>query len=453
MKDLSFDVVIIGGGPAGTMAAIAAGRHKLSTLLIEQGSCLGGMLTTAGVGPQMSFHAGDTKVVQGIADELVSRMVKRGFSTGHIKDEIGYASSITPFDAEGLKIVLEQMVQDAGVQILYHTTFIDCETTDGRITSVRLFAKNGFFQVKAKVFIDASADADLSTRAGIQTVYGDEKTGEAQPMTMNVKVYGVDRQKLKAYMAEHRDDMLETTKFDSLEIIPRVAFQGAESKINLAKANGDFHVERSRVLCFETNNPGEFIINMSHVHDLDATDPFDLTKAEIQGRQEAFEIVAFLRKYIPGFEHCIMHSTGQSIGIRESRKIVGKYMLTAEDLVTNTMFPDAIAMGGYPIDVHKKGDFWEEEKTYSLKPGTWYSIPYRCLVTDSIKNLIVAGRCISMNHMACGAVRVTPIVMAMGQAAGTAAYVSLTTGNDANNLDTDLLRKILVEDGAFLQEC
>ena len=179
-------------------------------------------------------------------------------------------------------------------------------------------------------------------------------------------------------------------------------------------------------------------------------DPFALTAAEIEGRRQAQTIVAFMRKYIPGFEECHMISTGPHIGVRESRKIDGCYKLQAEDLLTNTMFPDAIAMGGYPIDIHSPDG--SAMKHQYLKPGSWYSIPYRCLITEAMENLIVAGRCISVTHEACAAIRVTPIVMAIGQAAGTAAAQSALTGQPANQLDTDLLRRTLQEQGAFLEE-
>lgn len=447
---LQYDVVIIGGGPAGTVAAIAAARHGASVLLVEQNGYLGGMLTMAGTGPQMTFHAGDTQVVRGIPDEIVSRLQDAGFSPGHIEDFVGFASSVTPFDAEGMKITLETMAREAGVQLLYHTVYTGCTVENGEIKSVRLYSKNGFFEVPGKVFLDCSADADLATHAGVTSVYGRETDHLAQPMSMNIKVAGVDRDKMMDYVVTHRDDMLATIPFDRLHELPRAGIQGAYSVIAAAKEAGEFHVDRNMVLCFETNTPGEIILNMSRIIKRSAVDPFDLTEAEVEGRRQAHEIVAFMRKHIPGFEHCRILTTGPHIGIRESRKIDGRYKLTAEDLLANRMFPDAIAMGGYPVDIHSPDG--SAMKYRELKPGSWYSVPYRSLITDGIRNLIVAGRCISVTHEACAAVRVTPIVMAMGQAAGTAAAQSVHTGEVANALDTDVLRDTLRTDGAFLEE-
>jgi len=450
MNELYYDVVVIGGGPAGAVAAIAAARQGASTLLVEQYGYLGGMLTVAGVGPQMTFHAGDTQVVRGIPDEIVCSLKELNLSPGHMEDCVGYASSITPFDAEGMKYVLETMALEAGVRLLYHTVFTDCVMEKGKITAVKLYSKNGFFEVRGKVFVDCTADADLATCAGVSSVYGRETDNLAQPMTMNVKVGVVDREKLIAYVQSNRNDMLATVPFERLGKIPRTGIQGAYSLIQKAKEQGDFNVDRDMVLCFETNTPGEYILNMSRIIGKSAVNPFDLTEAEVEGRRQARQITDFMRQNIPGFEHCRLISTGPHIGIRESRKINGKYKLTSEDLLENRMFGDAIAMGGYPIDIHSPDG--AAMKHCFLKPGSWYSIPYGSLVTNEIENLVVAGRCISTTHEACAAIRVTPIVMAVGQAAGTAAAQSAAIGQKANSLDTEALRKSLREQGVFLEE-
>ena len=449
-SNLKYDVVVVGGGPAGAVAAIAAARQGASTLLVEQYGYLGGMLTAAGVGPQMTFHAGDTQVVRGIADEIICRLKELDLSPGHMEDFVGYASSITPFDAEGMKYILETMALESGVKLLYHTVFTGCSVEDGKITKIQLYSKNGFFEVTGKVFLDCTADADLSTCAGVSSVYGRETDQLAQPMTMNIKVANVDREKMIEYVRSNRDDMLSTIPFDRLHELPRAGIQGAYAVIQKAKEAGEFDVDRNMVLCFETNTPGEIILNMSRIIRKSAVSAFDLTDAEVEGRRQARQILAFMRKSIPGFENCRIISTGPNIGIRESRKINGLYKLTAEDLLDNRMFPDAIAMGGYPIDIHSPDG--SAMKHRYLAPGSWYSVPYRSLVTREVENLIVAGRCISATHEACAAIRVTPIVMAIGQAAGTAAAQSAATGEKANHLDTELLRTALRNSNVFLEE-
>ncbi len=447
---LNYDVVVVGGGPAGTVAAIAAARQGASTLLIERYGYLGGMLTTAGVGPQMTFHAGSTQVVRGIPEEIVSRLVELELSPGHMEDYIGYTSSITPFDAEGMKYILETIAKESGVTLLYHTMFTGCTMQNGRIQSISLYAKQGYFDVHAKVFLDCTADADLAIEAGVSSVYGRETDHMAQPMTMNVKVGNVDRERLMAYVQSNRCDMLCTIPFEHLHQIPRTGMSGAYELIRKAKEQDEFHIDRDMVLCFETNNHGEFILNMSRVIKKSAIDSFDLTAAEIEGRCQAREIVTFMRKNIPGFEQCRLISTGPQIGIRESRKINGKYKLTGEDLLENKMFADAIAMGSYPIDIHSPDD--EGMRHHFLKQGSWYSIPYGSLVTNEVENMVVAGRCISATHEACAAIRVTPIMMAVGQAAGTAAALSVFHRQNVNQLDTELLRESLKVQGVFLEE-
>jgi hypothetical protein len=445
---LAYDVIIIGGGPAGAMAAIAAGRNGARTLLVEQYGYLGGMLTAGGTGPQMTYHAGDVQVVEGIPGELIRRMQQEGFSPGHMEDFAGYTYTVTPFDAEGLKLVLEKMVLEAEADLLYHTVYTGCELNGGSISKVKLYAKNGFFDASASVYIDASADADLAVHAGVSTVFGRESDNMAQPMTMNMKVYGVDRERLIKFVQDHRADMLPTIPFDRLEIIPRTGLQGGYSVIQKAKDEGRFHVDRAHFLCFETNNPGEFIINMSRIIKRSAVDAVDLTAAEIEGRKQCFEILAVLRHDVPGFENCKLLSIGPNIGVRESRKINGVYKLTADDLLSNTMFDDAVAMAGYPIDIHPVDG---KEVTYrELKKGSWYSFPYRSMITAEIKNLIVSGRCVSVTHEALGTIRVTPMVMALGQAAGTAAALARNDG-DVKNINIKTLRETLIKDGAFLK--
>ena len=451
MKQLHFDVAVIGGGPAGTVAAIASARQGAKTILIEQHAYLGGAMTAAGTGPQMTFHAGEKQVVLGIPEEMTQEMIRRGFCSGHVPDGVGFCSSTTAFDPEGMKIVWEDMAMESGVTLLYHAVFTGCEVKDGAITSAQIFTKGGFYQLNAKVFIDASADADVAHYAGVPTTFGRESDNLAQPMTLNFHVYGVDRDKLCDYVENNLDDMFRLTP-RKIRPLKRYDISGAFSKINAAKEAGEFVYNKNRdtVLCFETSNDGEYVVNMTRISMKSAVDAFDLTEAEILGRKQVQETFHFLKKYIPGFENCKLAYSGPNIGVRESRKINGVYKLTVDDLTGNVMFPDAVAMGGYPIDVHSPDGNNTIHKF--LKPGSWYSIPYRSLITNEIDNLIVAGRCISATQEACSSTRLTPIVMALGQAAGTAAAQSVRTGEKANALNTDVLREQLKKDGAFLEE-
>ena len=444
----AYDVIVAGGGPGGVAAGIAAARSGAKTLIVEQCGYLGGALTACGTGPQMSFHAGNEQVVRGIPEEIIQLLIKRGESPGHMEDFVGYTSSVTPFDVEGMKIVMETMALEAGAELLYHTVCTGCEVDGDRITKLTLFSKGGFFDVSAKVYVDATADADLSVYAGVPTEYGRGSDQLAQPMTMNMKLYGVNREELIDYILSNKEDMLSTTPFERLRFIPRTGMQGGYSKIDEARKKGEFTINRDQVLCFETNNLGEFIINMTRVIKHSAIDPSDLTRAEVEGRRQCHEMLAFLRKYIPGFANSVLASTGPNIGIRESRRIKGVYTLTAEDLLSYRMFDDAVAMGGYPVDIHLPDG--GGMKHMLLKPGCWYSIPYRILINDKINNLIAAGRCISATHEAAAAIRVTPVLMGYSQGAGTAAALAAKTDGNLLRVDIPALRETLKRDGVFL---
>lgn len=448
-RNLKFDVAVIGGGPAGAIAAISSALQGARTILIEKNGYLGGALTACGTGPQMSYHAGKIQVVRGIPEQVEREMVRRGYSTGHQPDAVGYCSTTTAFDPEGLKIVWEDMAMEAGVTLLYHTVYTGCTVHGGCIEKVRLYAKGGFLNLEAKEFIDASADADLAADAGVPTVYGREGDAVAQPMTMNFHVYGVDRDRLCSFVLANRDDMAAGTP-ENLKEYRHYDISGAYSRIARSRQKHEYPIDRENVLCFETNTDGEYVVNMTRVKSCSAIDPFDLTRAEIEGRKQVMAAFRFLRENIPGFEKAHLMYSGPEIGIRESRRIVGKYVLTERDLLHNVMFPDAVAMGGYPIDDHTMPVGGSE--AFRMKDGSWYSVPYRSLISNEIRNLLVAGRCISATHSACAAIRVTPIVMAVAQGAGTAAAMAAESNCSVQNLDTEKLRIQLRKDGAFLEE-
>ena len=446
----TWDVIVVGGGPGGVSAAVAAARTGARTLLIEQCGYLGGALTAMGVSPMMTFHAGGTQVVRGIPAEVVERLVARGWSPGHIEDPVGFASSVTPFAPEGLKIVLDEICEESGVAVLFHSTLIDCIADDSLVRAIRVTSKRGPMTLRARVFVDATGDADLAAAAGVPTRQGRDGDGATQPMTMNLKVYGVDSRALDEFQRLHPD---QTYQGDGARVArsARSGISGAYRILAEARSRGDLSYEREAVLAFEGAVPGEFTINMSRIAGLDPTDPLERSRAEVIGRRQADETVRFLRAHVPGFEHCRLMGTGPSIGVRESRRIRGMHELTARELVTNTMFDDAVSMGGYPIDLHDP-DGRSTTHYVSLREGSWYSIPYRSLVPRELGNLIVAGRCLSATQDALAAVRVTPVVMGFSQASGTAAALAARTDTvtDLRTLDAAALRTRLTADGVFL---
>ena len=448
-----FDVVVVGGGVSGSHAAIAAGKTGAKVLLIEQFGFLGGSLTAMGVGPMMTFHnRAGKQLVFGSPDEMVNILVEKGASPGHILDSTGYCSTVTPFDAEMLKVVLEDMVLETGVEILYHTRLIDIAKEDNKITSVFIHNRGGIQEVKAKVFIDASGDSEIVNLSGVPFTLGRIEDNKSQPMTTNVKIGNVDSQALKTYMQANWDQFDAHERNDDNEKVlnrtSRISTWGFYELWEKAKEKGEVTIPRDNVLFFETNTEGEFIFNTSRVLGLNPMDPFELSKAETLGRKQSIEIYNFLKKYAPGFENATLIGTAPHIGIRESRHPHAKYVLTSDDLVNEVRFKNPIAVGGYPIDIHSPDGGTTD--SVHLKDTGVYFVPVDALLVNEVENLILAGRAIGADHHASAAIRVTPIAMAIGQGAGTLAGLSVINNVSPNNLDYKKLEVSLKEQGVYL---
>ena len=449
-----FDIIVMGGGPSGSNAGIAAARTGLKVLVVEKHAFRGGSLTAMGVGPMMSFHnpAGD-QVVAGLAEELIRRLVKKGASPGHIPDSVTYCSTVTPFDSEAMKIELETMLLKAGGHLLFHTHFAGADTdADGNVNSILLCNKAGLKKYKAKIYVDATGDGDLSTALGAPFAKGRSNDGAMQPMTMNLKIGNVDMEAVRRDVWDNPDnfefDMGQEEGLKRLASTSRVSLKAYKKQWQEAKARGEVDVPREFVLFFETATPGVVIVNTSRIQGLDGTNPYDLSRAEVMGRQQNLQIFQFLKKYCRGFENAFRVDGAAQIGIRETRRIQGLYVLTAEDILHETNFADPVAIGGYPIDIHSPDK--AETNTNHLNPGIKYQIPMRSLLVEKPGNLIVAGRCISATHEAMAAFRVSPIAMAIGQAAGTMAAVAVERKVAANQVHYQEVRSRLLGSGAKL---
>lgn len=448
-----YDVIVVGGGISGTVAAISAARNNAKVIVIEQTGCLGGMLTSAGVGPMMTFHVGDKQVVKGITGELIDRMVKKGKSPGHVFDTIGYTYTVTPFDAEAMKHELEIMLLESGGEVLYHTMLADVEAVDGKINTITVCNKAGLSKLSADIYIDATGDADLSVWAGVDYIKGREQDGIAQPMTMNIKMANVDLERVKKFIKDNPDEFpyLEGNT-DMVDMAPKLSISGYKITTQRAIDAGDITFPMTGVLFFETNNPGEIIVNISSIHGHDSTDPWSLTQAEIEGRRQVRELEAFFKKYIPGFENSYILYSGPSVGVRSSRQIKGVYTLTQEDILTGKKFTDVIAHSGYPIDVHSpdgKEEFVKDDM--HLEWGVMHSIPYSCIINNKVKNLITVGRCVSTTFAAQGAIRTTPTVGAIGHAGGAAASLAVKHGIMAGDINIPELQELLISQGAYIK--
>ena len=444
-----YDVLVVGGGNAGCAAALAAARSGARVLLVERYGFLGGTATAAMVGPWMTFHAGAERIVGGIAQEIVERLVALGGSPGHVHDSSDYVPTITPFDPEIHKALLFTLMRESGVDLLVHAYFLDALLApDGSVDGARFATVGGLREVRARRTIDATADAFVATSAGVAVQQGDER-GLVQPASLMFRLSHVDFAALSTYVRAHPDQMRSSLKMHERTPDALTAVAGLYDLWNAARERGDVDIPRELVSFFISPYPDEVTVNMTRVTEIDPLDPDDLTRAEVEARAQTMQLFAFFRLHVPGFANARIAATATQIGIRESRRIVGVYTLTADDIVNARTFVDAVARSAYPIDIHNPSG--AGTTTRRLPPGSSYEIPYRCLVPLHAERLLVAGRCISTTHEALASTRLTPTVMTLGQAAGTAAALSLADDRALRAIDVDALRAALVHDGVDLR--
>lgn len=417
-----YDLIVIGGGFAGTAAAISAARTGLDVLLVERSNCLGGAAANCLVNPFMPFSTKEKEtgktlsLSQGIFSEILTELQKfnvHGQGVYH-KDR--------SFHEEYLKLVLTRMAQNAGVTLLFNTTFVEVKKKETNITSAVFVNKSGKFEVSADYYVDATGDADVAFSAGCPNHIGRED-GLCQPMTLCFRMINVDVDKVFANRSE----------------INRI-YQEFQKK-------GCIQNPREDVLIFSVPMKGVVHFNSTRIVKLNPVDGFDVTKAEIEAREQVFELVNFMKEHIPGFENSDLMSTAIQTGVRESRMIDGLYTLTQEDLQSCTKFSDGIAACNYDIDIHNPEGSGTSH--WYFPAGEYYTIPYRCLLPKNADNLIVAGRCISSTHEAQASYRIMPVVCCIGEAAGTAVGIAKKDCVLLSMVDTDKLRETLRKNGAF----
>ncbi len=412
-----YDLIVVGGGLSGVASAVSAAREGLKVLLVERSGCLGGAMSNNLVYPFVFFYAFDEKAKKRIyfSEGIFTEMREKAA-------EYEQPASDMHFKPEGFKVALDKMVQDAGVDVLFHTTMIGVEIDGNKIKSVKVALKNGITDIKADYFIDASGDGDLFYFAGCEYVLGRENDGLCQPMTTCFRLSGVD---LDLYQKD----------------LPML-----QKRYKELRESGNIKNPRENILTMMGLGQGILHLNTTRVIKLNPTDPFELSKAEMTGRAQVFEMVRFLKENSKAFEQCTVISIANEIGVRESRKLKGMHVLTAEELVKCTNFEDAIARGNYNIDIHNPSG--TGTYIYYFKNGESYTIPYRSLVAKEYVNLLVAGRCISATHEAQAAIRVMPICACMGQAAGTAVAVAVKSGADTHTVSIEKVREILKKNNA-----
>lgn len=421
-NEIKSDVVVVGSGSAGATAAITAAQMGASVLLVERYGFMGGISTQVLDTFYGFYTPGSTprKVVGGIPDVIVEELFNQNMAFLR-PNTYGAGQGIT-YDPETLKFVWESLAQEVGVQIFYHTFVLDAILEDDRMCGVVAVNKSGLFRLLAEVVIDATGDADIAAASG--TPFEDANDGPVQAMTTTFRLGNVDveraRQVKKSQLHEKMQDVIDRGTY------------------NLPRREGSVHI---------TPLPGMMATNMTRVTDLDSTQVDQLSRAEIEGRKQAFEYARFLREQVPGYAHSFISNLSVQIGIRESRRIFGDYRLTRQDVLSARKFSDAIAQCGAPIEDHHAG---EDTRWEYLPEGETYQIPYRCLLPQKVEGLLVAGRCLSADHDAHASVRSMGQCMAMGQAAGAAAVISFQMNEVPREIPISKLQTKLTELGALL---
>lgn len=427
------DVCIVGSGSAGSTAAIAAARGGASVLLIDRLPFLGGT-STAVLDTFYGFYTPGSsvrKVVGGIGDDVIAAL--RGLGPVVERPNTYGAGTGVTYLAEHLKVVWERLVTDSGARPLLHALVQAAEVRDGRVEALVVATRAGLARVRASAFVDSSGDADLCAFAG----FGYETAGDvdpAQTLTTTFRMANVD---------------LERRRAISKDAFHRLMAKAADSgEYDLPRREGSDHITPVDGVTATIMTRLESVRREDDGHIVNATDPWFLTEAEIAGRRQALEYVRFLVERVPGYEHASLVALGTQVGVRETRRVYGDYRLTRDDVLSARAFDDGIGLCGAPIEDHHGGadTVWQY-----LPDGGAVGIPYRTLVVRDAANVLVAGRCFSATHDAHASVRSMAQCMAMGQAAGTAAALSVAGRRDARDIDLGALRDRLRADGAILE--
>ncbi|MGI6270154.1 MAG: FAD-dependent oxidoreductase [Candidatus Howiella sp.] len=433
-----YDVIVVGGGPAGCAAAAAAAREGVRTLLIESTFVLGGM-GTAGLVPAWCPFSDKEKILyRGIAEEVFTAAKAEMSAVG--RDDLDWV----PIDAEALKRVYDRLVFGSGAEVLFGTTLCGADCADGKIRALIAANKGGLAAYSAKIYIDCTGDGDLAAAAGARFHMGAED-GTLMPATHCFTLAGV---KMEAFLRDPKNGRDTTGGLHP----------NNKSSITYALAkDGRYPHITDEHLCNSYLGADVVGFNAGHLWDVDNTDPFSVSKAMPLGREIAKEYKDALAEYFPeAFADTYLCATAQLMGVRESRRIVGDYTLTAEDYTNRASFPDEISRNCYYIDVHmtpeEKAACPDRAAAQSrYGKGESHGIPYRCLTPKGIVNLLTAGRMISCDRRLLASVRVMPNCLTTGEAAGTAAAMAARSDCNTHAVDTDALRTRLRENGAYFK--
>lgn len=438
-----YDVVVCGGGPSGIPAAIAARREGLSVLIVEATGQLGGAGTAAGVSHLLGGMTYDQRkpLVAGIYAEVVSELSARGgaIDPKNIDSSEKYTpfgllkglSTGVPFDPPAMVAYLDDKMLREGVDVLFNTSFVDAVVKDNRITEVVLFNKSGLFAVGAKAVVDATGDADVAARSGCETVKGREGDGLMTPTTLIFHVDGVDQQQLMDYVYEH-----DAPRF--------------REEIQRLREAGEWPFPYEIFIPVQLTQEGTMMINTTRICDVDGTDGFSISEGMMQGRKEVYALFELMRKHFPGFADARVKFVAPSLGVRETRRIVGDFVYREADMFGGVDYPDNITFSGHPYDLPDPKKPSQQDHHHTARKRNWTAVPFRCMVPRPVENVICPGRAVSVERFVLGPVREQAPCYGMGHAAGVAAGMVVKNGIAFKEVDTDTLRARLADQGAIV---
>lgn len=417
-----YDVIVLGGGLSGVLAAVSAAREGKKTLILEKYGFLGGTAVMALVNPFMHYRTQGVAVNNaGLFEQLLERLAAMG----------GLHANQVVFNEQLLSIVLDDMVREAGVELLLHTQLAYVQRTGERITKITALGLSGeMMTLEAAVYVDATGDAELAALSGLDMAVGRDEKQACQPMTMCLRIGNVDEARCAAAAKE-----AGLTGYNAL----------LDALFVQAKARGEVTIPRENVLAFSHMTPGVIHFNTTRVLGIKPFTSKEMTLAEIEGRRQAYEFYCFLRKRVPGFENCTLLQLPAQIGVRESRRLRGAYVLTCADVDGCAKFEDSIARACYGVDIHNPVGEGTERRL--MAKGTYHTIPMRCLYCKELSNLVVTGRPISTDHAAYSAIRIMPICASLGEAAGILAALGAKT-QDVRCVPAGQVQALLTAHGA-----
>jgi hypothetical protein len=442
------EVLVVGAGAAGICAALSAARNGADTILVDYNGFLGGISATL---PWLGFHDRDYRLlVKGLPLEIVQRLQAKRAASGFTLDpKCGSAIGI---DSHMWKIDAMALCEEAGVRVMLQTQVVDTIRRGDRIAGVVVQGKSGRFHIEAEVTIDCSGDGDVAARGGVEWEKGRVGDRLMQAPTLVFKLGGVDRKGFVAGCKNPENNYREwitpfpdlwdkmMRRIDSMEMIICGGFAPLMAK---AREAGDLDIPQTRVVGVKLHRPDEYLVVMTRVLGLDPTDTLSLSTAYTRIYSQIPQIVKFFQDYVPGFSQSYLREIAPMLGIRESRRIMGDYLLNRDDLVEGRVFADAVSMGGYHIDIHRPAGTWVDSQNVRA-----YTIPMRSLIAKGVDGLLMAGKCLSATHEAVASTRVVPICMGQGQAVGTAAALAIRHRTDVRSVKISELQSLLSEQGA-----